>query len=327
MSENITHIYDSGVPQPYKGYVEERSEKIGEVLLGFMPNQHIVICSRHVTPQELPSDTSALIYGVVVDDLSLGHKDTLYRLNRKGTKDITGSGIATDCVPCLKAYCESKLDLGISVRVKDSAASDSNGQIVVSRIEDFYTAVETLGLKNKLVAMPNLTVINDRLSIGVINLGKTGTFAYLGRENTTIHNGRECYGGTEIALFRDDDKFAQDHALKSLQIDPRSASMGKEALKRYGKLATVLVVGRASVDYIDGETENGDPIEGVIDLTARPGGVSPAEVLAIEALDSGARVAFAQSVLTYNPPRNRQSGTIFVDSKELRITAEVTGTL
>lgn len=326
MSENVTYVYDPSVPLPYDGYIKQRSEKTGEVLLGFIPNQHIVLCSRHITPQELPPDTSALTYGVVVDDLSLGHKDTLYGLNSKGTKDITGSGIATNCMHCLKAYCDSQLDVGISVRLKDSTASDSNGQAVVSSIEDFYSAVETLGLKNKLVAMPNLTEINDRLSIGVINLGTFGAFAYFGREDTTNHNGRECYGGTDIALFNAGDTLAHEAALKELQIDPQSADLGLEALKRYGRLATVL--GRASVDCINGVTDNGSSFTGVIDLTPRVGGVTPAEVLAIKALRCDkAILALAKSKLEYNPPRNCLSGTIFVDSDELRITAKVTKTL
>ena len=348
MNENITHLY-SDVPSRYAEPIKQRSYKIGAVLRRILPaDTQIVLGSGPIMHEEargLRSKTSQgrplVIIGTVVKAPSDGYKSALYGLNTPGTNDLTGSGIATDCFKCLAKYREYQENIGNLTRIKDPKASDSNGQFVVNNLNETFHAVKEIGNgKNvEVVAMPNLQVINDRISVGLINLGKFGIYLHIGREKTAMYNGKEVYGGTKGVVVKAGDKIALELAYIELDIDPSIVELGLEALRRYCKLASS---GLVSVDVISGFAENGEEFEGVVDVTPRIGGATPMQIVAIEALRQESRYqhnptrVLAKSHLLYNSGSgDNLHGTIFADTTKvssadddtlkLIIAANVTG--
>ncbi len=91
--------------------------------------------------------------------------------------------------------------------------------------------------------------------------------------------------------------------------------------------AMCIQVGRVSIDVLNGKADNGDNVQSAVDVTPRVGGATPAEVLAMAAMRQALTVCYASSRLFYSPVSKPTSGTIFIDSPELIINAEITGAL
>ena len=347
MSENTTHLYPD-VPSRYAVPIAQRSAKIGLFIAGFTSSDaQIVLGSRPLSDGEArglrsktPQGRPLVFIGTVVKVPSDGYKSALYGLNTPGTVDLTGSGIATDCIKCLAKYREDQEKEDSPTRIKDPKASDSNGQFVVENPDEMYSAVNEIGNGEKVevVAMPNLQEIKDRISVGAIKIGKF-VYLHIGREKTATYNGKEVYGGTNGVVVKAGDNTALELACIELDIDPSIVELGLEALRRYCKLASS---GLVSVDVISGFAENGEEFEGVVDVTPRIGGATPMQIVAIEALRQESRYqhnptrVLAKSHLLYNSGSgDNLHGTIFADTTKvssadddtlkLIIAANVTG--
>lgn len=314
----IKQYPESPMPEPYASYVKQRSENIAHVLSGIVGDQNIQLCPRAILEQEVVLSNS-LIYGAKVSRLEDGYKSALYRIG-------DNSGVSTADFEDLSEYVKYQLSIGNRVRVKDARESDGAGQVTVDTVEDAVQAITDLSISKdeQVVLMPHLTTILDRISVGHINLGPSRNYCYVGREVTTTNDdGREVYGGTDLGLFRADDKDARAKVIESIGVDPILVEIGERATVKYSE--TCREVGRVSIDVLYGLTDNGDAIRSAVDVTPRVGGATPAEVLAIAQMRQLLSACYANSRLLYSPKKKPTSGTMFIDSPGLIINAQVTG--
>ncbi len=313
---------ESEMPEPYTTYVRQRSETIASVLKEVVEGSNVQLCPRAITPgEQIFKESGAIVYGAVVKDISDGYKSVLYspRFSALGNR-----GIATANPQKAAEYTARQLTAGNRVRIKDPHESDGQGQHIAETIDDTLDIFQSINSDNKLgvVLMPHLEKVMQRISIGRIALGGLGTFYYIGREKTLIHQGVECYGGTSLGLFHGGSRTRQAEVEQRLDIPSSLSRMGIAALGSYEKL--VLAMGRVSVDVIEGVTDNGTRLQDIIDITPRVGGTTPAEVLAIREIhkDKNA-VCFSASQLLYNPNASPKTGTNFIDTSSLVINAQV----
>lgn len=309
---------ESPMPEPYATYVKQRSEAIAHILSGVVGDQNIQLCPRAVTSSEIVLG-DAVIYGANVERIEDGYKSVLYR-------DGANNGVSTIDDLLVAQYVQFQLSIGNRVRVKDARESDGAGQVTVDTASNAIETITGMSVDHdaEVVLMPHLATIVDRVSVGRISLGAYRNYCYVGREiTTTDNNGREVYGGTDLGLYREEDFDARDRVTESFDIDPELVEIGELAIQRYGSIC--VQIGRVSIDVLNGEADNGDTLRGAVDVTPRVGGATPAEVLAIAAMRQTLRACYASSRLLYSPSAKPTSGTIFIDSPELIINAEVTG--
>jgi hypothetical protein len=264
------------------------------------------------------------VYSVVIPstDPDLAHKTAIYTHRLGGT--TLNHGIFTrkpeDVVTYIDHLRQHTPDS--RVRLKHPHASDGEGQAVFA-LDDKDAILE--GCKDLefagTVIMPQLEYIHDRYTIGVINLGRYGTYRYIGREKTTDLNNREVYGGCTIGVVHS--RIPLDIAARTLDIPSATIDTGFRAIEEYSAL--VEDAGRVSVDIIDGDAGPHLPHRYVADLTPRVGGTTSAETLAIRALQSEPTgTCFVESNLLYNPQHRPSTGLVFIDAPDLLGHAHIT---
>lgn len=308
--------------EPYRTYVEQRSDSVASVLTDIVGDTNVQLCPRAITPEEqVFDDPGAIVYGAVVRTIADGYKSILYYPNRS-FDDY--SGMVAKSPGEAMTYASLQFKKGNKVRLKDPIESDGAGQTTASNpdeVYDFYS-LNPRFLETGLVIMPNLSEINDRISIGKIALSDFGSFLYFGREFSIEHEGRPVYGGSEIGLYREGDYKSEITVTKEFGISDTLRVLGRYALKDYEQVT--LNLGRASVDVISGFTDNGDPYADAVDVTPRVGGVTPAEVLAIRELIGEHRdVVYSRSSLYFGDNTRDISGQLFVNTPTLKITGEI----
>lgn len=313
---------ESDMPEPYFSYVAERNAAIGQELAEVVGDADVQLCPRAITPEERVFDSdAALVYGTVVYDEQQGYKSVLYEDAFAESSGEQG-GIFTTDIDAAVSYATAQFKDGNRVRVKDPYESDSRGQITVAEPDELTDALKELQAEAGIVLMPNLASIQHRLSVGRIALGQHGTFEYVGSEEQVDHGDKLAYGGTDLGLYAAGDHAARAAAGRRIDAPPDLVARGVQALDRYGQL--VAEMGRASVDVVQGVTDNGSTVRSVIDITPRVGGATPAEVLAIKELVADERrVCFAASRLLYQPAAVPTTGRNFLQADALIINARV----
>lgn len=307
---------ESPMPEPYRTYVEQRSEVIGRVLENVV-DADIQLVPRAITEDERLFGDNGLVYGCVVRKIEDGYKSVLY----DGTLGRYSYGEVARSPEEAGALAIDEAKKGNRLRLKDPLESDAQGQYVAASYEE---AVEIFieADRDVLVAMPHMVQIDGRYSVGRIDLGEYGTFGYIGREVTTQNDGQEVYGGCDIALAHHPLITVGSEAGRKLEIPDFVVAMGLYAINRYHGVATH--IGRVSFDVLSGYTDNGQHLADVVDITPRVGGTTPAEVLAIEHLRSSNELqAYARSVLVYDPTEKPITGTNFIDTPTLLVNAGV----
>ena len=334
----------SGIPEPYKSWIEERNRNIKK-LLEYITNGPVQLCTKAISPEEVLE--GHLVYGAVVKSPEDGLKSVLYS-DKMG--DLKQEGIASCNKDEIIKYCKEEFRKGNKVRLKDPRASDGQGQETVGDIEELIKHLQNNDFYeiDGLVVMPALEV-EKRVSIGAINLGEKGLYLYFGEEQVARHNGRDVYGGVDIGLFKINDisemnkptaaKPAMDKVVEKLGLDPRMTELGSKALFEYLNEIADKRTGRASVDVIKGKTTNETEMISVVDVSPRVGGTTSAELLAISALlnhqNTGPAICYAKSRLVYDDePRTPEGGEsrtpedgdeVFINSNGLVATARVIG--
>jgi len=327
---------ESAMPEPFKTYVRQRSETIADVLSPVIKDADVQLCPRAITEDEyvFAGSENAIVYGVIVKSKKEGFKSDLYNPTQPKTL-----GIATDNIAKALAYGQAQFVSGNRVRVKDPRESDGQGQQTVEDSDELGEAFYALGegSPNGVVLMPHLETISHRASLGYINLGRAGTYLYLGREETTRNNDKEVYGGTQLGLFHGQQFFDYKKFRKieeKLEVPRILRQIGKSTLTDYfgramsptGDIISLgdKHVGRVSFDVVQDITDNGTPFAGVIDVTPRVGGTTPAEVLAIREIRSDRRaICYASSKLYYETKNTPKSGVNFIDTDSLVINAQI----
>ena len=318
----ITQYPESPMPEPYKTYVRQRSQNVANVLQDVVGDTNVQLLPTAVTEANIIVDRNNgdLVYGCIVENPNDAYKSAFFNGNE------FAAGVVAFDVDSAMRYASQQLRAGNTVRIKDPRQSDGDGQIAATTIEDvadFVANYDDLA-KTGLVLMPDMLIL-DRFSAGVIDLGQHGEYRYYGREHVTPHEGREVFGGGDLAVARtlDHDRL-HTAAEQKLYIPPEVRVLADAAIGFYRK--QVKHAGRVSVDVLEGITNNGRKLTTVVDVTPRVGGHTPTEALAIRALNqTKADVAHASGRLLYNPAETPKTGTNFVDTPSLVINAAVTG--
>lgn len=312
----IKNSPESPMPEPYRGYVEQRAQAIANTLEPVVDGTDIQLCPRAIAPEEqLFAD--GIVYGCVVEQPQDGYKSALY---------TTGNaGIHARFYEQAGVYADQIFEQGNRVRVKHPDQLNGHGQYTVESIDELYTQLDSYDQfdSNGIVLMPHLTHIDDRFSAGRINLGTSGNYEYIGRELMGIHDGEETFIGGDLIVARHDARLQLDKAAEKHTIPATVRRLARRTLDAYA--AQVIHAGRYSVDIISGTTDNGQRLIAATDITPRVGGHTPTESMAIAALhENDATVAFASGRLHYDPSeRITPSGVRFIDTPSLIMSAEV----
>lgn len=309
---------ESGMPEPFRTYVKQRNESITRVLQDIVSDTNVQLCPRAITPDErFFSEDNGCVYGAVVKKTEDGYKSILY------SDGFGSNGIATSNFKDALAYTTTQFQKGNRVRVKDPRESDSQGQYTIESIDQLVSIFNEMNNSSEFgcVLMPFLAEITERVSVGRINLGEFGSFTYFGREETTLRDNAQVYGGTALGLFRSGTRENEAKVEKHFEISPKLTNLGKVALDKYSRIA--VSSGRVSVDVIEGITDSGEILCDVIDLTPRVGGTTPAETLAIREINRQNSLCFVSSKLIYNPTLKPKTGINFIDTDSLVINAQI----
>lgn len=318
---------ESPMPEPYKTYVDERAASIAETLTLIVGEQtNVQLCPRAILPEEVYfTDPSAIVYGSVVNHLKDGEKSVLYAKDASTSTD----GVVAHCPHAGLAYAKRILDSGNRIRFKDPRESDGRGQSILSSAAEAETALFNFSALHEsgAVLMPHIATVKDRFSIGQIRLGELGVFSYIGREFITARDGQDSYGGADLAVIQGNTINSLEHAALKLDIPTSAIGAAKDALHRFKRV--VRHAGRASVDILCGEMDNGAVLNAVVDITPRVGNNTPPELEAIKALLSEdattPHIAYSSARLHYNPQSASidPNATRYIDTETLVATASV----
>lgn len=310
---------ESTMCPPFDSYVKQRNESIAKVLKEVVGDNNVQLCPRAIMPDEkVFDDLNSHIYGVVVENINHGYKSALY------SPEFDSCGIATANMDEAISYVNMQLAKGNRTRIKDPRESDSQGQYTIESIDQLLPIFNEIATNNETgcILMPHLDKITHRISVGRIALKGIGNFTYLGLEDTTLREGDEVYGGTTLGLYHSTSNNNETRVEKYFKIPHELVILGKTALDKYQKM--VISNNRVSVDVIEGFTDNGEVFKGVIDITPRVGGTTPAETLAISAVHKDSKaICYSSSRLLYNPTTRPDSGINFIDTDSLIINAKI----
>lgn len=214
-------------------------------------------------------------------------------------------------------------------RVKLTNESDGLGQFTVKSEMELTKILKDLDPKmiktEGLVLEPNLRDATT-ISVGYIILGSLPYSFIAHQKNDIAEDGRNRYLGARVLICKG--------GLRGLNLLPSLNSEEREAVAKadgfneaYGYFNPV--ASRLSFDCLFGQTENGESLSGITDITARLGGTCPALVLAVNKLKIAptGSVVLADVNLNYNPdgpkPSYERKATTFVEHSTLRLTAKV----
>jgi hypothetical protein len=286
----------------------------------------VQLCPRPITPDERVFDTG-LVYGAVVEDPKDGLKSVLNRPEFEGlTSGILAFSLSQALDYALELFARDE-----RVRIKDPMASNSEGQHIAETLEDVERIVLAYPnlAETGLMLMPHLARVDNRYTVGRLDLGPHGSYDYMGHEVETVDDhGHIVFGGGDIAVARTEDVLALEAARRRLGIAPQVLAMGRVALRRFAGIAAI--AGRVSFDILTGVTDGGRQLTEVVDMTARVGGHDPLKVELIRASQAGnVRVAYGSGRLHYAQPGEilrvpRAGKNVYIDTPTLVSTTEIT---
>lgn len=313
------------VSEPKETYIGQGMEVIAGVMEDIVGETNVQLCPRVIEPAEeyFKEDNQAIVYGTIISEPNDGNKSILYSRDFRRYKSY---GVGTDSCDEAKHFAREVFDQGNRVRLKDSRASNGRSQHVVENMRDMIDAFHDINEDSnfRVVVMPNLETVEQRISVGRINLGKFGVYNYVAREEITQDSGIQVYEGAQIGLYHEGNDAAKNLAVAELKTS-YLAHMGFTMLDIY---RTFAYAKRASVDVISGTTQNGKIFADVVDITPRIGVITPAELLAIREIKANeSAVCFAGVKLLYKPKAIPLTGVNFVDTDELVVNAQINSVL
>jgi hypothetical protein len=216
---------------------------------------------------------------------------------------------------------------GYTVRGKDPTRDGSGGQWAIKDEAHLSSIMASLPQKQILdhgfVLESNLETL-ETLSIGQIYFNGKFYSYYGNQESTTSPKGNQTYGGTTLTMmrgpFEDLARFIDDPHLS------RAVEQAKTVYRAYSVYDPL--ISRANFDVVQGQTSNHEFLSGVVDQSLRIGGATPAEIMAIEALqrDPSIEQVTAEVKIRWNPehPLSLSNGeVVFFDHARKRDIARV----
>ena len=215
---------------------------------------------------------------------------------------------------------------GYVVRGKDPTRDGSGGQWVIKDEAHLDSIMGSLPeeqiLNHGLVLESNLETL-ETLSVGQIYLNGKFYSYYGNQESTTSPKGNQTYGGTTLTMMRG----PFEDLARSID-DPHLAQAVEQARTVYSAYSVYdPLISRANFDVVQGQTANREFLSGVVDQSLRIGGATPAEIMAIEALqkDPSAKQVMAEVKIRWNPDplSPKDTGVVFFDHARKRDVAKV----
>lgn len=325
--------YPTYLPGDFEGlYVERRNtavaERLASIIGGQVCNSQASIGERyHVPHAALTKDVSEQMGIATHDDLFGGvvevrpHRDKAILHPKVHDSDQKSNwhssqfarlvssavlpGFSTFSISDAERAFHELAGQGYGVRCKDPTRDGSGGQWEIRDSNHLGEILRWLPAgqirEHGIVLEPNL-IDPQTFSVGQIYLN--GNFySYFGQqETTTSPKGNPTYGGTTLTMVRGDfSKLSQIVPSPELRLAVQQACTVYDAYSIYNP-----IVSRANFDVIQGQTANGENLSGVVDQSLRIGGASPAEVMAIEALNThtDATQVTARVTIRWNPEQN-----------------------
>ena len=360
MKKEVVTFTPSGIPEPYNTYISERNANVGGHLAkiqgieftGEYTDSQLDTKHKYYVPaktlqseiaEELGIRTSQDLYGGVVEHHIFATKailhPTLYPNSPKPnvypanfTTRIVEMGLVlpgyTTFDPSFNEAQEifNRLQQqGFNVRLKEPDQSDGDGQL---RVADQSDLAKTIARYHpEYVVCKGIVLEANMEEATTVSVGQTTIagrdYSHIAFQKDIRDKGRTMYGGAVMRIFRKGlDHLAQNHFQEShIAIAVQQSYQMYEA---YGDLDPKL--SRASFDILQGYDARGNFSSGVTDQTFRLGGSSPAEVLAIEYLNTNPNADFidAEVTLDYDPKLPIEKlAEVFLNQPTLRITAKL----
>lgn len=288
-----------GYPEPYRSWINQRSEYITSKCMELYPNVPIAVLPRNMSRKafleefEVNPEEYFIVGGVVPNNFRAESK---INFHQSFGPVAEGLGYNAEYVEeidqyTLPGYCvfdRDSLDHCLSemfetyggCMLKDPNASDMAGQYKIT-IEGGMPSEEVIqgyfergGLVvEPLLEDPKTTVV------GIITIDNE-KYIYVGDQVSVYHEGKDKYGGGDYILYREDSLF--DHFD---QLDPDNRSAIEKVIQVDRKLSKFGVVTHARIyDVLKGMDSNGYIQEGVSDISLRTGGSTAGALDAILAL-------------------------------------------
>jgi hypothetical protein len=368
---------DPSTPEPYFSYIRDRNGIVARHLGGLLriadveegsfcepSSGHVYhVPSRTLTQAEAEvrhiTDPSDLYGGVIGENSLPTSKTALHQVvgespagysrqvaNALAESGVTLPGFAVfNRADATTAY-QNLSQNGQQVRLKEPFQSDHEGQAVViseMALQNYMAGITDAALHEQGIVLEANVLDPQTISAGSIILNGR-TYSFYGSQKSVIHKGRERFGGGEILVIEGDLLDLN----KTLIDDTPENDHTRTAIIQAHQAHSIFsyydpTLSRYSFDVVQGMDAQGNFISGVCDQTFRVGGLTPAEMLAIEAfghhrgkfervfdrifsMESLTKSVIADVDLNYNPRAEDilPKGTkVFVDSADLRITARV----
>jgi hypothetical protein len=197
---------------------------------------------------------------------------------------------------------------GHVIRIKNPAQNDGKGQRVISdpgHLEEtlMETFSATLGDVRETGVVLEADLQNtSEICIGQICLGGA-YYSYYGNEITIKQGSEEVYGGTDIFMMRGGlEQLATVNYAGHLGLATRQALAVYDAYSVYEPVSS-----RINLDVLQGYDKRGIFYSGVVDQSLRVAGSTPAELLAIKALQDhpDADMAQTRTQVFFNPAEHQ----------------------
>lgn len=222
-----------------------------------------------------------------------------------------------------------------SYRLKTTNDSDGEGQAALENKEHLAYLLthhsESSISKDGLVIEQNVTGPKKTISVGTFFLGRDKYSFVADQKNGRGPDGRDIYlGAQNVHVVRGG--FDELHDIVSRQFSPvglHATTVEKTAaFDLLYRSTTPILASRLSYDMLIGIDQNGNPLEGITDITARLGGTCPALMLAALNLQKNQshQAVVAEVNLNYQPQQKQEyekNAEIIMDQEPLRITAKI----
>lgn len=237
-------------------------------------------------------------------------------------RDATLPGYTAFTYQDVETAIELLLRQGYLARIKDADQSDADGQYIVEhpgQFKSLHTQFPITKVAQSGVVVEANIDSPTTLSIGTVYIAGR-YYSYYGTQQNVIHDGRKVYGGTTLTLFNGDLEMLTRYVGNNPQLK-KAVEQAQTVHSLYSHYDPL--ISRGNYDVVVG-----DNLSGVTDQSLRVGGATPAELVAIEALNTNPNLTYvtSQVALEYNPRTQvDKHAAVFLDHPTLRILASIIG--
>jgi len=236
----------------------------------------------------------------------------------------------------LNAYNKLAREGNNKIRVKRPNESDMQGQETLENLEEakLYLTNKTniKNIQQEGIVLEIEVEEPSTISIGHINIAGTELITISEQKDTKDLQGNTVFGGGIVHIMHPN---SIENFIKKQPKDKKAQYIDayNKAHRMYQLLGNLSAVcSKFSLDILQGKDSRGNNVSGIIDISSRVSGTTPAEVLALPYLINTENKSVTVDVdLEYNPEliiekkdnENLPTNNIFVDTPTLLLTAQV----